>query len=99
MDKQRERRFRNVPPDKQARMERCVQRVKRQGRSKSSAIAICFESVVRGKEMSSSKVQRKRRSSKKAEQEKLMQMAEGEFLEVLEEIADDIYEEEDDPWL
>lgn len=96
MDKQRERRFRNVPAAKQAAMERCVQRVKRQGRSKSSAIAICFESVVRGKEMSNSKIQRKRKSSKKAEQDKLMQMAEGEFLEALEEIADDVYEEDED---
>ena len=46
-----EKQFRNVPPDKTAAMERCVQRVKAGGKSKSSAIAICFESVVRGKDM------------------------------------------------
>lgn len=38
----------NVPKSLTGKMDRCVQRVMRQGKSKSSAIAICHKSVVGG---------------------------------------------------
>ena len=41
-------------------MERCVQDVKKQGRTKEQAIRICFNSVVRGKDMSNARVKRKK---------------------------------------
>lgn len=46
-----DKQFANVPQALQGKMERCVLRVKASGKSKSSAIAICFESVVRGKDI------------------------------------------------
>ncbi|KKM69254.1 hypothetical protein LCGC14_1452720, partial [marine sediment metagenome] len=57
---QKQRRFSNVPLRLQAKMERCVQDVKKQGRTKEQAIAICFNSVVRGKDMSNARVKRKK---------------------------------------
>ena len=43
--------FSNVPSHLQAKMEQCVQKVKKQGHSKKSAIAICYDSVVKGKSL------------------------------------------------
>lgn len=44
--------YSNLPddPEVQARMERCVQRVQGQGRSKETAIAICYTAITRRKE-------------------------------------------------
>ena len=61
------RRFRNVPARLQDKMESCVQDVKKQGRTKQQAIRICFNSVVRGKEleMSNSRKKRKQEASRR----------------------------------
>jgi hypothetical protein len=61
-----DKQFSNVPQNLQSKMERCVQRVKADGKSKSQAIAICFESVVRGKDLMSTKQKAKRRKRRRA---------------------------------
>lgn len=43
--------FANVPANLQGKMERCVLRLKADGKSKSQAIAICFSSIVEGKDI------------------------------------------------
>jgi hypothetical protein len=84
-----EKQFRNVPPKKMVAMERCVQDVKRQGRTKKQAIAICFNSIV-GKEigMSSSKsARKKRRASKRKDLQAIGRAKEKALAEVEESFA------------
>ena len=86
-----DKQFSNVPDHLQAKMERCVQRVKADGKSKSSAIAICFESVVRGKDLMANNKQkakrRKRRRAARALARAKEKQVEGETLSHDEQVA------------
>jgi hypothetical protein len=84
----KKRRFSNVPAHLQGKMERCVQSVKRQGRDKESAIAICFESVVRGKPSAQAKKEfsmGKARQKRKARRKKRLEQARLKAQELLEQ--------------
>ena len=59
-------RFNNVPSGKQAAMERCVLRVKGQGKTKEQAIAICFNSIVKESSVATKSNGKKTKSSRQA---------------------------------
>lgn len=96
------KKFQNVPDNLQRKMESCVVSVKRTGKSKESAIAICFDSVVKGKSLNKStkdhELMAKNRQKKKARQRNkaAQEIAEVETVEI-KETEEDISEDTDTP--
>lgn len=102
------KKFSNVPANLQDKMERCVIDVKASGQDKQSAIAICFDSVVKGKSLDDAidhhyqiqtfpgdKIMSKKRQKKKARQQKNRKNAtKAKDRTLLEETVDPLLDEE-----